>query len=198
MAKGGAQPLKISYHSVGRHKEFIEELIKAIPVPLRPTQKTAWICLGLLLVITCWGIIQALMPVMNLSFDISKGEAFELKIDVGFPMVFFGTTDNGTKINFDIIAIIIDTLLCLLVGYILDILINLVLSMKLGESAEERRRKPKVFFFKPAPAAQQAGDEIVKNAAQKQQPEQKPAKVKEEPKKTTNPKEAPAATKLSS
>ena len=166
------KPGRITYNFVGKKSDFIKEFLKAIPEPFKPTQKTGWIAMGLLLFVIIYGIIQALAPISDISFDVTKGEALEISIQVGYPMVFFGTSENGTKIEVSVLAAIVDSLVYFILGYIIDILINLFIATFPSESRKAKmKRKPKVFKFQKT-----KGSSVLdaRPTAPAQQPQQQP------------------------
>jgi hypothetical protein len=163
--------IRIEYNVVKKKVSLLKEIIRSIPKPLYPTTKTFYIFIAIFILLVGWGIIQAMMPIINLRFDVNEGsDPFELKMSVGWPMQFFGTVnkEGNPKISFDFWGGLIDMVLYLFISYLIDVIINFSLTIKLGESAEELRRKPKTFIFQKKSTidkvAEKATEKVVKSS----------------------------------
>ena len=113
------------YIYVGNKEEAKKTLSELIPIPFIPTEKTVYAFLGVLVL------------VILLSFStVSIGSLTSLEstsiIQVGYPYTFLSfSTDSSEIINFK--NLFIDLLLYILIGYAIDILINLIKTVKLDD-----------------------------------------------------------------
>ena len=173
--------INIEYKNVIKKVNIFKEIKEIIPTPFFPTEKTLYIFLTLFIVIIGIGVFQAMAPVLDISFDPDDTEAelFELEISVGWPMQFFGTTEESKKvITMEWTGLLVDLMTILVLSYVLEFLLNFLLSIKLGPSKEQQRQKPKTFQFQKKSLTEKATEKIAEKTTPKaQKPNTQPSKV---------------------
>jgi len=162
--------VSIRYKSIGKKTTLLQELAEVIPKEFRPTNKTSSILITIFVIIIGIGIINAMLPIMDLSFDMSTEEAknFKLDIKVGLPFEFFGNSaDTNGKIKLNATNFILDMIIYLLISYILDVMINFLFTLKIGPNKAELKKKPKEFKLKSQGISGKATDKVVEKVAKK-------------------------------
>jgi hypothetical protein len=170
MKKKNDNTISIGYKSIGKKTTPLKELIEIIPKQFRATNKTSSIFTTIIVIVIGIGVFNAILPIMDVSFDITseETEAFKLEINVGIPLQFFGNqADEDTKIKMNATNLIIDLLLYLLVAYMLDVLLNFLLSLKLTQSKAELKRKPKEVKLQTQSLSTKATENVVEKVAKK-------------------------------
>ena len=169
MKKKSHNTISINYKSIGKKTSLLKELTEVIPKQFKPTKKTSSIFTTIIVIVIGIGVINAILPIMDLSFDMSTEEAREFKLDikVGLPLEFFGNGGEDEKIKMSAPNLIIDLLLYILTSYILDVIINFIFSLKIAPTATELKRKPKVVKFQKKGATEKAVEKVAQKIIEK-------------------------------
>jgi len=169
MEKKRDNTISIGYKSIGGKTTLLKELTEIIPKQFKPTKKTNSIFTTIIVIVIGIGVINAILPIMDISFDMNSEEAKEFKLDikVGLPLEFFGNGGEDEKIKMNITNLIIDLLLYILVAYILDVIINFLFSIKIGPTANELKKKPKEVKFQEKGTTEKVTEKAVEKVAKK-------------------------------
>jgi hypothetical protein len=138
MEKRVIRPEEVKYQYAGK-ESILQTLSTSIPKELFPTKKTGYVFGVIFLIVVVLALLRFPLGAMM------EGKT-NLSIDVGIPMTFLrfnlaDPTEPPAKIN----GLIIDLLIYLILSYAIDVIINLILKSHLIESAEEKKKRPKVF-----------------------------------------------------
>ena len=143
---------KVEYKHI--NKESLSDLIsKTIPKQLIPTKRIG----------TIFGIIflaVVVLAIMQFPFGSLMSGNGNIVITVGYPWHFLElnpSSDSPAKPK----ALILDLLLYLLLAYVIDVLINLLLSAPSLELEERKKKRPLVFKDRKKTIAEKLTDKII-------------------------------------
>ena len=139
-----AAPEGIKYKFAGK-ESLIQTLSKSIPKELKPTKKTGYAFGAIFLIVVVIALLKFPLGAMM------AGNA-NISITVGIPKTFLefnlmDPTEPPARMG----GLIIDLALYLFLAYVIDVILNLVMNNRLTESADAKKKRPKVFENKEKP-----------------------------------------------
>jgi hypothetical protein len=143
----------VEYESAGK-ESLTDAMKKSFPKELIPTKRTGFI-LGF-----CF-LIAVVIGVVQFPLDELKTGNFNTSIEIGVPATFLDFSMNKTSESpLKIKGLLIDLLIYLLIGYIIDVAINLVLNSGIFKSKKKGETQPKVFEIKKKSISEKVTEKV--------------------------------------